>query len=313
MKRSLLIPLLILAALLVVYLIIDSARNVTYQPKAFVDVDTSKIDAVSIHSKDTDILLKRVAGSWRLAEPVDYPAETKMVDDLIGKLGKLEIETLISEDPAKDSLFQVDTSGTQITISAGSDTVARMIMGKPSDNYRHTYCRKVGDKKIYLIKGTFSSQLNRKAKDWRDKAILEMDQERISRIDFQYPKESFSLAKHDTLWYLEVGDKSDQADKKMVDRVLSVLSRFRTYDFVDGDTVNAVDFTVPGFSVTVTTDNGDIYNLAFVPLERDKEANRYLVRKKGVDNTLFVIYKGSANAIMQKAEDFKEKVKATTL
>ncbi|HEX7344932.1 MAG TPA: DUF4340 domain-containing protein, partial [bacterium] len=150
-------------------------------------------------------------------------------------------------------------------------------------------------------------QLNRKMKDWRDKVIMEVDKETISRMDFQYPQEAFSLVKADSLWRLQSGGTDLPTDKGSVDRMLSSVSRFRTFEFVDGDTVKLVDFSRPEIAVTVTLEGGTTTKLALLP--QDKEGNRYLVKKDGVDNTLFVIYKGSANALMKKADDFKEKAK----
>lgn len=311
MKRSQLVALIALVALLIIYFAVKSARNVTVaQPKSFVKLDTTKVDGIGIRGKIDTIRLKKEGGIWRLAEPIDYPAEARFVSDLLSKLANLEIETLISEDPAKDSLFQVNQSGTEIAVMAAGDTVANFLLGKTSDDGRHTYARKVRENKIYLVSAVFGGQLNRKAKDWRDKVILEMAKENITRLDFQYPKETLSLVKQDTLWALEEGGQTLPADQRAVDRALSAISRFRTFDYVDGDSAKIVDFSHPDFVITVSTEGGATSRLAFVP--QDKEANRYLVRKDGVENTLFVIYKGSANTLMKKAEDFKEKVKQGT-
>ena len=305
MSRSLLILLGVLVVLLIVYLIVNSARDVTYQPEAFLKIDTTEVSGFSITNEHGTIKLRKSGGIWRLAEPVDYPAEARFVDDLMKKIGAMEIETMISRDPEKASMFEVDTAGVEVAVLAGADTLGQFIVGKMSDNYSNTYCRKIGEDTIYLIRGTFTGQLKRQAKDWRDKVILEMDKALISRLDFQYPRETFSLAKHDTVWALEFKGKEVPAMDKMVDRTLSVISRFRAYDFVDGDSAKMVDFSVPELALTISTEAGDQYRLAFVP--QDVEENRYLVRKSGVENTLFVIYKGSANSIMKHAEDFEMK------
>lgn len=309
MNRTLMILLVALAVLVVLYLVINSARDVTYKPGALYDIDTTKVDGIIITNQNDVIKLRRVSGGWRLAEPIDYPAESRFVSDLMGKMGSLEIEALTTEDPSKDTLYGVDTSGAVVTLLAGSDTLANFIVGKAAENYRHTYCRRVGEDKIYLVRGTFTGQLNRKAKDWRDKVILEIDKDKITRLDFEYPREKFSLVKADTIWILESQGQSNPVDERTLNQTLGALSRFRTFDYVDGDAARAVDFSVPDLALTVTMEGGETYKIALLPQDREKD--RYLVRKDGVENTLFVIYKGSANSLMKKFQDYKKKEEAT--
>jgi len=305
MNRTLVFLLLALVVLVVVYLVINSARDVTYKAEVLFDVDTTKVDGIFIANKEDSIRLRRAGAGWRLAEPVDYPAENRLVGDLLKKVCFMEIETLIARDTSKDSLYGLDTTAANVALLHGADTLANLFLGKTSDNYRHTYCRRVGEDEVYLVRGTFTGQLQRKAKDWRDKVIMEIDKELINRVDYQYPHEKFSLVKEDTLWTLQSNGKSSPVDERTLNHTLSAISRFRTFDFVDGDSARAVDFTVPELGLTITTEVGDTYKLALVP--QDKEGNRYLVRKDGVENTLFVIYKGAANSLLKKQEDFKEK------
>lgn len=305
MSRSLIVLLGVLAALLVVYLIVNSARDVTEKAESFFTLDTTKVDGFTIVNKHDTISLKKRGDSWYLAEPLDYPADARFTSDVIEKLGTMQVETLITEDSSKASLFEVDTSGVEVMVFQGEDTVAHFIVGKSSPSRRHTYCSFVGDNKIYLLEGTFTSQLNRKKKDWRDKIVMDIDKATIDRLDFMYPQESFSVVRSDTGWTLGVGGVVLATDEKIVNRSLQAISRFRTFDFVDGDTVQAVDYSVPSLILTVNTDVGDTYQLSFVP--EDDEENRYLVRKDGVERTLFVVHKGSANSIMKHVDDFKAK------
>jgi hypothetical protein len=308
MNRSLLTLLVAFAVLIVAYLIINSAKDVTYKPRPFVAVDTTKLDAIAIRSKSDTLLLKRIAGGWHLAEPVVYPADYRFVHDLLVKLENVEIENLISDEPGKDSIFQVDESGSRVTALAGTDTLADFIVGKMSSDSRHTYTRKMGQREVYLVKGTFSGQLSRKAKDWRDKEILNFPPESVVSLEFQAPKETFRIEKQDSLWYVHQGGKTSPADTKIVDRTLSALSKFRTFDFLDGDSTRMVDFTKPDLVLNIQTDGGSQYTLMLTP--QDKEANRYYVKKSGVDNTLFIIYKGSANMLLKKADEFIKKENA---
>ena len=305
MNRSIIVLLGVLAALILVYIIINTARDVTEKPELFFTLDTTRVDGLVIVNKHDTINLVKRSGRWYLGEPLDYPADARFTSNVMEKLCTMQIETLITEDTTKAAQYEVDTAGVEVEVFEGGESVAHFIVGKTSPSNRHTYCSFVGDDRIYLLQGTFTSQLNRKKKDWRDKVILEIDKAIIDRLDFTYPDESFSVIRSDTGWTVEAPGVSFAADERLVDRSLQTVSRLRTFDFVDGDTVLVVDYSVPSLILTVSTDLGDNYRFSFVP--QDDEAKRYLVKKDGVERTLFVIHQGSANAIMKHPDDFQVK------
>ncbi|MFH1734475.1 MAG: DUF4340 domain-containing protein [bacterium] len=293
----------VLVVLLVIWMFVDSARDVTVKPEAFFDVDTSAIDGLIIQNNTSTIELKRSGSAWRLAQPIDYPAESRFVTDLLKKMDEMTIEHLVTHAADKDTTYGFDTSAVQVTVLSGSEAVADFMVGKTANNNRHTYCRMVEDDAIYRVKGAFSSQLRRSQKDWRDKIILEIDREAIVRLDYVYPEESFSLVKADTAWFMERGRTSEPTNERNVNQAGSLLSKFRSFDFLDGDSARAVNFSDPELVITITTNTEDTYKMTLVP--QDEEGNRYLVKKDGIENTVFVIYKGTANSMMKKSVDFK--------
>ncbi len=313
MNRSLIFLLVALVVLLVIYLAVKSARDVTYQPEPFVKMDTARVDGITINAKGNSVNLRKSGSVWQVTGLVEYPAEERFVADLLKRFQGMDIETLSSEDPAKDTLFQVDPiNGNELVVMEKGDTLGHFLLGKSSPDNRHTYARKFGERKIYMVKGTFAGQFTRKPKDWRSKVILEMPRENLTRVDFQSRTGgSYALVKQDTLWMLEQGGVTVPTDKPTAERALNTLARFRAVDFIDGAEANLYDFSNPEFSFTVTTTTENPHRISLLPLPSD--SNRYCVKKEDVENSLFVIYKGSANAVMLKAEDLKEKAKPETM
>ncbi|MCX6641412.1 MAG: DUF4340 domain-containing protein [bacterium] len=292
-----------LVLLLVIYLIVNSARDVTQKSVAFIKADTTKIDGFAIRNQTGAFKLKKSSDQWRVVEPVDYPADPRFTADLISKIASVEMESVVSEDTSKYSQFQVGDSGAELTVFQGSKTVAHLIVGKPTDTRSHTYVRKVGDQKIYLVKGIFTGQLSRQVRDWRDKNVINLEREAVSRLDFTTPKGSFSLVRVDsTRWNILNGELESPAKQTEVDHSLSAVSKLRCFDFVDGDTVKLVDYAQAEGRVTINTTSGEIFKLSLIA--QDPEKNRYLIKKDGVDGTLFIVYKGTALALIKNPEDF---------
>ncbi len=302
-NKSILALLGVFIVLLVVYLLVNSARNVTTKPRPFFTVDTTDVDEIQIKSPEGEVVLKRSGSSWRLSSPLDYPAEGNYISSLLTKVKDMTIENLVTTNTDEDTLYGFDSTAIEVSLYGKGKPLAQFIIGKTAENFRHTYCRRSGEDAIYRVKGSFTSYFKRKTKDWRDKKILDLDRDSITRIDYQYPKESFSLVKADTVWTIESGKTTEPAEDRFVRQAVSLVSRFRTFDFVDGDSVKVYDFSKPDLTITIQTDDGSTYEMSLIP--KDKEENRYVIKKEGVDNTLFVIYKGTANALMKHKKDFK--------
>lgn len=306
MNRSLLMLLVAFIVLVAIYMGVKSSRDVTYHPEMFTKIDTLRADLIRIRAKDQTILFKKNAGEWQMEQPLAYPVDTRLVRDFLSKLSAMEKETEepLSQDPDRDTLFQVNSAGSQVTVAAGTDTMLNVILGKVADDYRHTYSRKVGDKNVYLVKGMFTSQLTRLVRDWRDKTILDVPLDSIDSMDLQWPGQpTLSLVSKDTLWTLEQGGKTQPADKQAADHLGSAFYKFRTMDFVDGDSAKKVDFSKPAFTITIHTAGGS-RSFSLLPMPGD-EKNQYLLKRDDLNSTLFVIYQGTANVFMKKAEDFK--------
>ncbi|RJP82421.1 MAG: DUF4340 domain-containing protein [Candidatus Zixiibacteriota bacterium] len=306
MKNSLKL-LAVLVVLLVVYLVVKSARDVSSKPQALLRVDTTRVDGMTIRNKHDVIELKKQAGIWRMVQPVDYAVETRYVHDVLAKVSDLEIEALATASRDRDSLYQVGDDGTLIRLTAGTDTLEQFIVGKTAESNRHTFVRRTGDDETYRVKGIFTGQVNRRARDWRDKVIVDLAPESIERVFFRYPKESYQLVKQDSIWVVEQNGKTFPAAQHTVDLVLKSVAKMRAVDFTDGDSARAVDFSQPELAVTVALAGGDSYRLAFLP--QDPEGNRYHIRKDDVESTLFVVYKGSFSTLAKKPEDYKDKSK----
>jgi hypothetical protein len=305
MNRSLLTLLAAFVVLVAIYLMVKSSRDVTYHPQKFAPIDTTRVDAIRIQTPTDKVLMKKKNGDWQIEEPINFPADSRLVRDLLAKMSALEMETdePLSQDPARDTLYQVGETGTHVAMAAGTDTVANFIVGKMAPDSRHTFVRRAGNNNIYSVSGLYVSQLNRKVRDWRDKTVLDIPGDSIHRMDLQWPDLTFSLVKVDTLWRME-GASVTPFDQSSVAYLASAFYRFRTLEFLDGDSARMVDFSRPDFTITVTTASGKrSFSLVQVP----GDETRFYLKRDDLNTTLFIIYKGTAGVFMKKPEDFKPK------
>jgi hypothetical protein len=89
--------------------------------------------------------------------------------------------------------------------------------------------------------------------------------------------------------------------------LVNYISKLRAADFYDvkSDTSGKiVDFTQPAYSMEATFDGGKKETFMLIP--EDKDERRFFLKKASSD-IIYIVYKGTANVMMKKIEDFKEK------
>jgi hypothetical protein len=120
MKRTLWILIGILAALgIATFLVLRQPGEVSTTDtsgRVLVTYDSAAVDKIEVYSPGTSVTLEREAGRWMLISPVKYQADEATVALAIGTGRKIEITSLVSTNPEKRKLFQVDSSGTLVRV-----------------------------------------------------------------------------------------------------------------------------------------------------------------------------------------------------
>jgi hypothetical protein len=140
---------------------------------------------------DGTLTLHKDAEYWRLEEKHDYFANLDQIRQTLVTLANLEtIEPKTKRPKRYRDLAVADvetadgaiTSSIQVTVAAGSDTLANLLVGqtRPADIGGGVFVRKVGDEQAWLASG--SLQPPRKALQWLERNIVNIDSRRIKQV-----------------------------------------------------------------------------------------------------------------------------------
>lgn len=203
--------------------------------QALVQYDSAAVDKMEVAGPNGDVVMEKQGDGWTVVSPVRYRADQGAVTAAIGKGRDIRVRNAISSNPGKQHLFQVDSSGTLVTMYAGGKEAAAFRVGKPGSSYMETYVRAEGSNDVYLADGMFSYVFNRQAKEWRDKTIYKSEPELIRRVTYRYGDTTFTLAMNDSLWRLD----GDSVSQSAVQGVLTALANLQADDFVDSALTSA--------------------------------------------------------------------------
>lgn len=211
--------------------------------------DSAAVDRLVITGPRGTVTLEQQAGRWMVKEPLEYPADQTAVTAAVGKGRSLALTGLVSSNPEKQSLFQLDSTGTLVRVFEHGTEKAAFRIGKPSSSYQETYVRAEGSNDVYVAREMLTSVFSRGVKDWRDKAVLGVSTRTLTSIAYRYGDTTFVLALRDSVWVLD----GTPAAQPAVPPLLNALANLQCDEFVDTPVT-----APPKLSATIATNDVEI-------------------------------------------------------
>jgi len=113
----------LLAVLVVVVLLIkvfDGVSRKQSNPMLFKGYKKGKVSQIEISKGENKERLIKKGGGWVATEKGEYPADSGKVAEMLNVLVEQRAKSPISKNPAKHSLFKVDSAGgTRVALSGG--------------------------------------------------------------------------------------------------------------------------------------------------------------------------------------------------
>lgn len=202
-------PLIYFAIAIVVALVVLAIEKPHYprvgdtSEKYFIPgFDVAKVMRVEIEQLMDGATLKRDGKTWSVAEVVTpmkkqlvekgggeipekvfRPADGARVTSALGAFGGLTEGVIVSENPEKQTAFQVDVAGLHVRIFGDNDElIADCIIGKNGPDFMSSYIRRSDENKVYLVNRTLTGFFSTRAEDWVEK------KEEAGQVKSQQPK-----------------------------------------------------------------------------------------------------------------------------
>lgn len=271
MNRStkILIGVFLLLAIVVVFFFLPSTKEREASYKAAdvtITVDSAAVTRLEISYPGKTFTFEHTGGVWMITSPARYSANSSAIAGLLGELHRFKVGSLVSSNPEKQSLFQVDSTGVTLTVTERTGAPLKLIVGKTGPSYSDVYFRLPSSNDVYLGEGLSTWTLRQELKEWRDKTILTVPSDSVRGLDYAYKTRTASFGRDGAKW---VSGK-DSVATDMMTGVLTTLSNLRADDFID--TARA-----PGPNpVSLRIRSGEDLALVFSPAAADSA--RYMVQ-----------------------------------
>jgi hypothetical protein len=279
--------LVILVVIVILILPSSSEREVSYDlPLTAVKIDSGAVVKIEIVQPKTGIMLENIGGKWEVTSPIHATADPVAIAQLLNGFSQFKIGSLISSNPEKQKLFQVDSSGTRLSFIDRNGKTTSLIIGKMGPSFSELYFRLPESKEVYLGEGVDTWNINKSVKDWRDKSIYRSMTESIKDITITTAAKEFLFSRESDGWH--IGDRV--IDNNELNPLFNTLSNLRADDFVDTVT------EVKSKPIVVSVRGADNISLSFYPILPD--SGKYFVRS-AKSPQLFVVNKWIVQQILQ--------------
>jgi len=163
--------------------------------KQLISVSTNDIKQMSIEKDGQKVLLQKKGTDWELTEPKKFPADAASMTDILGAVTGLrasdwvakdsaDVATAKFESPQMTVSFTTAAPATQPTTAPASKPIWTTITFGQYEDIRHqkVYAKISDTNAIVKVAGTPIETLSKKPIELRDKKVLDLLPEQVSKI-----------------------------------------------------------------------------------------------------------------------------------
>jgi hypothetical protein len=233
--------------------------------------DVQAIDSIVVVGPDETVRLRQ-GETWTVngyeTIPETGPSITRALED--ASLGQM-----ISRNPENHQRMGVtDQQGRLLTIFIRDAEPWSIILGERAGAFDEAFARRIGADEVYVLRGSLVSLANRTVDDWRDREIFSAERAAVQRIEFEYPDESFAIARDSTGW--RVASTGAEADLSAVSTMLQQLTSLRAIGFAADSVVETLEWDPPQLRLRVVgLADAELAELLFI----ENEEIGYFVRR----------------------------------
>ena len=305
--------LLILGAIFVVLAIIivlfeNPFGQSEYQKKVetamplFPNFNEEQIVKIEITATGETTTLSKQNGNWVVASMDNYPADGEGVAELLSKVAEFKNTQRVSNNPEKQSEFEVDSTGVEAKLMDANDKVlAHLFVGKTTPGFLSSYVRPADSNDVYVAQGYLQSVFNKGTRTWKDRTIFNFNKGIVTQLNIISPEETVELRLDtDGTWQML---KPVGADAKTteVDALLTTFSELDTDDFAEAmDELAEYGLDMPQSTISAMLNDG---TTATLHVGKEEEGKLYV--KRDDKDTVFRLFKSNVDSLIKKSDTLK--------
>jgi hypothetical protein len=194
-------------------------------PPKILTLNQADITGIAIRKKASEelTLVKNDAGKWQITAPKQLRADQDAVSSLLSTLSALNSDRLIEDKAANLKQYGLTQPSLEVDVTEKSKKTDKLLIGDDTPSSSAAYAAVVGDPRVFTVASYNKNNLDKSAKDVRDKRLMTFESDRVTRIELQAKKQAIEFGRNKEQWQI-VKPGPFRADGFQVDDLLRNLS-----------------------------------------------------------------------------------------
>jgi hypothetical protein len=189
----------------------------------------TKVKELTLAPADGErIKLVKMADGWRMAEPVNVPADGTEADSLVTSLESLELDEVVSENASNLGEYGLEKpkSTVQVLVQGASEPSTLLVGAKTPDG-NSLYAKLPARPRVFTIPSYVESSFSKKPFDFRDRSVLHVKRDDVKGLEVTGPEGSYALTRDEKGEWAFTKPVSTRAGRWSVDGLLGTLEGLR--------------------------------------------------------------------------------------
>jgi len=228
--------------------------------KSVLTFERDKVDQVVVEGGAAPVELSRAAGEWKLARPIQAPADYGTVEGLIGRVQSAQMKAITAQEAGDLKPYGLEKPAASVTFGLGSSRATLHIGGKADAGT--VYAKDASRPMVFTVDSTLLDEVKKPAGDLRRKDLFEFRAFNATSIQIARGGDtrSFEKVKGDgkdapEKWR-ETKPAAKDLDAAAFDDFLTKLTNLRAQSFVEAGAKTRTGLETPALTVTVRFDDG---------------------------------------------------------
>ena len=221
---------------------------------------------------------------------------------MLTKVTEFKNTQRVSNNPEKQSEFEVDSTGVEAKLMDANDKVlAHLFVGKTTPGFLSSYVRPADSNDVYVAQGYLQSVFNKGTRTWKDRTIFSFNKGIVTQLNIVSPEEVIELRLNaEAVWEM-IKPVAAAVKTTEVDSLLTTFSELDTDDFAEAkDTLAEYGLDTPQSTISAVLNDG---TTATLHIGNEEEGKLYV--KRDDKDTVFRLFKSNVDGLIKKSDTLK--------